>query len=154
MSKRPFKPADFATLSPYITVRNVTNAVEFYKKAFGFTMRVEPEDNTEEMLHVELKFGDATLMLGQEGAFGNDCQAPISSKVSSPISLYVYCEDVDALCAQAQKAGAEVIMPCSTMFWGDRMCRLKDIDGHEWCFATNVADHMPMPEHQHGQGCC
>ncbi len=26
-------------------------------------------------------------------------------------------------------------------FWGDRMLRLTDKDGHQWSFATNIADH-------------
>jgi uncharacterized glyoxalase superfamily protein PhnB len=154
MSKRNFKPADFATMSPYVTVQNVKKAIEFYQKAFGFTIRGEAIDEAEEPTHVEMAFGDATLMIGQEGAFGNDCQSPLSSKIPSPISMYVYCEDVDILCARAAKAGAQIIMPCDTMFWGDRLCRLKDIDGHEWCFATNVGDYMPKPEHHHHAGCC
>lgn len=153
MSKKNFKPADFATLSPYLTVQNVKRAMNFYKKAFGFVIRGEALDEAEEPTHLEMAFGDATLMLGQEGAFGNDSRSPLTSKTASPVSMYVYCEDVDELCRNAQKAGAEVIMPCETMFWGDRMCRLKDIDGHEWCFATNIPEHHDRG-HGHGHGCC
>ncbi len=154
MSNRTFKPADFATMSPYLTVKSVKKAKEFYEKAFGFSACGEAVDEAEEITHLEMAFDDATLMLGQEGAFGNDSLAPITSKTPSPVSMYVYCPDVDALCAQAKKAGAEIIMPCTTMFWGDRLCRIRDIDGHEWCFASHSAEHMPTAEHQHGHGCC
>jgi uncharacterized glyoxalase superfamily protein PhnB len=155
MSKQSYKPADFATLSPYLTVKNVQQSIDFYQKAFGFSMRGEADDEASgEILHAEMAFGDATLMIGQEGAFGNDSRSPASSKVASPVCLYVYCPDVDALFTQATATGAEVVMPCQTMFWGDRMCRLKDKDGHEWCFATNIGEHMPKPEHTHGHGCC
>jgi len=155
MTKRAFKPADFATLSPYLTVRDVKKALEFYQKAFGFSIRDENSlDEDEELVHAEMAFGDATLMLGKEGAFGDESKSPVTSKIASPISFYIYCPDVDVLFAQATKAGAEVVMPCDLMFWGDRMCRLRDPDGLEWCFATNVAEHMPKPEHHHGPGCC
>ena len=56
----------------------------------------------------------------------------------SPVSLFVYCEDVDALCKQAQAAGATVAMPPADMFWGDRMCSLIDPDGHTWNFSTHT----------------
>jgi uncharacterized glyoxalase superfamily protein PhnB len=143
-----FKPAGFATLSPYLTVQDVQKAYEFYERAFGFTLRGEPSVHEGRVVHVEMFYHDATIMLGQEGAFNKESKAPKSLNICSPMSLYLYCEDVEMLCAQAIKAGAEVIMPVQTMFWGDRMCKLKDIEGYEWCFATH------SPQHTHGHGCC
>ena len=58
-------------------------------------------------------------------------------------SLYVYCEDVDALFARAVAAGAKAIKPPQDQFYGDRTCTVEDQDGYWWNFATNVADFDP-----------
>jgi uncharacterized glyoxalase superfamily protein PhnB len=59
------------------------------------------------------------------------------------VQLYVYCDDVDALFNRAKAAGAQVVAAPSDMFYGDRVCKLKDPDGFDWYFATNVADFDP-----------
>jgi uncharacterized glyoxalase superfamily protein PhnB len=81
--------------------------------------------------------------------FGPECsaspsKAPATTGVPSPVSLYVYCNDVDALFARATAAGAKAEQPPQDMFWGDRFCRLQDPDGHSWYFATHKED--PSPE--------
>ena len=40
-------------------------------------------------------------------------------------------------------AGAQVIMPPTDMFWGDRYSKLKDPYGHEWSIATHIQDLTP-----------
>ena len=60
--------------------------------------------------------------------------------MASPVGLYVYCDDVDALFARATAAGAQAKVPPQDTFWGDRMCQLVDPDGHTWNFATHVGN--------------
>lgn len=48
--------------------------------------------------------------------------------------------DVDAHYQQAIAAGATQLQPPTEMFWGDRMYKVADSDGHYWAFAQNVAD--------------
>jgi PhnB protein len=38
MPKRPFKPEGIPALLPYMTVKNAEASVDFYEKAFGFTL--------------------------------------------------------------------------------------------------------------------
>lgn len=143
MSKRPAKPARTPWLSPYLTVRDSDRTIAFYQKAFGFEVRMKmpmPDGRTG---HVEMTYQDALIMFGPEGGFGGVCKAPVSLGAPSPVSLYVYCEDVDALHARAVAAGCTSDLPPTDMFWGDRMCKLTDPDGHVWIFATNVGDFDP-----------
>jgi uncharacterized glyoxalase superfamily protein PhnB len=136
MSKKS-RPAHFPAVMPYLTVRNARAALEFYQKAFGFAVLGQPmiaEDGT--ILHAELKWEEAVLMLGAEGAFGSQPRAPRTTGVLSPVGLYIYVDDVDALFARAVAAGATPEREPQDMFWGDRMCRLIDPDGHIWSFAT------------------
>jgi uncharacterized glyoxalase superfamily protein PhnB len=143
MSDRPTLPEGASWLSPYLTVKDVRAAVDFYVKAFGFGTRSETAGPDELLLHAELTWKEIVIMVGAEGAFGNPTKAPVTSGMRSPVTLYVYCENVDAFFRKATDAGAKVAFKPADMFWGDRVCGLIDPDGHSWNFATNVADFDP-----------
>lgn len=147
MSKRPYKPHGIPGLFPYLTVQNAEKAINFYTKAFGFEMRSEPaKDEEGHIQHAEMKFGDeAVIMFAPEGAYGSTRKAPITLGVTPSIVMYIYCKDVDALHDQAIAHGAKSAIAPNDGFWGDRFCSLIDPDGHEWMFATNVADHEEKP---------
>jgi len=40
-------------------------------------------------------------------------------------------------------AGAQVVMPVTTQFWGDRYGQVVDPFGHRWSIATHVKDLTP-----------
>src|SRR5262249_23737447 len=92
--------------------------------------------------HIEMTWHDGVIMFGPESPMHN-AKAPATSGVESPVGLYLYCDDVNALFSRATAAGARVVEPPTDKFWGDRSCRLTDPDGHSWNFATNVADFDP-----------
>lgn len=140
MTAQP-RPEGVTWVSPYITVKDADRAVNFYEKAFHFEKRdmVPGQDGT--TWHAELKYKDQLLMLGKEGVWGGQTLSPQTSRVESPMNLYLYCEDVDAFHKHAIANGAESVGQPEDMFWGDRMCRLKDPDGYVWCFATFLGEH-------------
>jgi uncharacterized glyoxalase superfamily protein PhnB len=143
MPKRPPCPPGTPWLSPYLTVRDAAAATAFYAKAFGFETKMAMPGPDGKQGHTEMTYKDALLMFGPEQAAGSPCKAPVTSGTPPAVSLYVYCDDVDALYQRAVAAGARVEIPPQDMFWGDRMCKLVDPDGHIWTFATNVADFDP-----------
>jgi PhnB protein len=49
-------------------------------------------------------------------------------------------DHVDKAFDRAVKAGAQVEMPVSDQFWGDRYGKLKDPFGHKWSIATHTKD--------------
>lgn len=140
---RPFKPAGHPGLTPYLTVSNANEALDFYQKAFGFKLSSEPMQKDSEIMHAEMMLNDAKIMFAPEGVMGSERQAPNTTKSMSPIGLFVYVENVDEFFLNAKNAGAEVIDPPEDAFWGDRMCRLRDPFGYDWSFATNVKDFDP-----------
>lgn len=143
MTQRPPRPKGAPWLIPYLTVRNAEASIDFYQRAFGFEKTdalLSPEGK---ILHAEMSWRDAKIMLGPEGAYENPNKAPATTNHPCPISLYLYCEDVDALFARAKEAGAPVLGEPQDMFWGDRTCRLGDADGYTWSFATHAADSDP-----------
>ena len=144
MSKRPARPAGVPWLMPYLSVRDADKALDFYQRAFGFEKRMAFPGPDGKTGHAEMTWQDAVIMFGPECTKdGKTFKAPVSLGINSPVGLYVYCNDVDALYARATAAGARGDSPPQDMFWGDRMCTLVDPDGHIWTFATNVADFDP-----------
>jgi PhnB protein len=88
--------------------------------------------------HALLTIGPAMVMIESEWA-GIANRAP-SLDGSSPVVLYVYVENVDETVARAEAAGARILMPPASQFWGDRTAWLMDPSGHVWTIATRVEE--------------
>lgn len=129
------------TLIPYLTVQNALAAIQFYEKAFGFVWKNASEHSSkEDIQHVEMIYQDVYIMFAPEGAFGSPAKAPATLNIPSPMTLYLYCNNVDHLYQQAINAGAKPLLEPHDSFWGDRVCHLGDPDGYHWMFAT------PLPK--------
>jgi PhnB protein len=135
-----YKPQGVPDLIPYLTVQNAEQSIKFYKEAFGFEVIQLGHGEGNEITHVEMRKAEVIIMFCPEGAFGNINKAPITQNIIMPLSMYIYCVDVDKLYQQAIKVGAISKMIPSIGFWGDRFCTLLDIDGYEWSFATYLGD--------------
>lgn len=142
MSKRPAKPADYPWIVPSLTVKDADAALAFYQKAFGFEKKMTMPGPDGKTVHAEVRWRDQVVMISPESP-QYPCKAPITLGIRPPSGLYVYVDDVDALCKRATAAGAKVDKAPADMFWGDRTCSLIDPDGHVWSFGTNVADFDP-----------
>jgi uncharacterized glyoxalase superfamily protein PhnB len=137
MSVKPI-PEGYHTLTPFLTVRDAMSAIEFYKKAFGAQERGVAKGPDGKVMHAELKIGDSIVMLSDEfPEFG--AVSPLSSG-GAGMGLHIYVDRVDEAFDRAVKAGAQVEMPVSDQFWGDRYGKLKDPFGHKWSIATHTKD--------------
>ena len=135
-------PAGYHTVTPSLTVSDARAALEFYKKAFGAEEKELCLDlDGKKVMHAELKIGDSVIMLNEEFP-QMGCIGP-KALGGSPVTLYLYFDDVDARFERAVNAGAKVTMPLTDMFWGDRFGQVEDPFGHKWSFAMHVADLSP-----------
>ena len=135
-------PEGYHTVTPYLVVNDAAAAIDFYKRAFGATevMRMPRPDG--KIGHAELKVGDSMIMLTDETP-----QAGMRSPHTlggSPVGIFLYVKDVDAMFSQALAAGARSDMPVTDMFWGDRYGKLTDTFGHQWHLATHKEDVAPQ----------
>lgn len=142
-------PDGFHTLTPHLTVRDATRAIEFYKKAFGAeVLHVAPAPGGK-VMHAALRIGDSILMLNDEfPEYGGSLAPPATG--GSGVALHIYLENVDAAFERAVSAGATVKMPLMDQFWGDRYGTLMDPFGHKWSLATHTRD-MSQEEMQQEQ---
>ena len=58
-------------------------------------------------------------------------------------SVAFYCEDVDAVAAKAEQAGATIREPAQTFVTGDRFASILDPFGQRWTVMTRVEDVSP-----------
>ncbi|MFQ5491265.1 MAG: VOC family protein [Phycisphaerae bacterium] len=137
MSVQPV-PEGFHSVTPHIVCRNASEAIDFYKKAFGAEERYRMPSPRGNLMHAEIKIGDSILMLCDE--FPNMGTLSPESLEGSPVTLHLYVADVDAAFKRATEAGCTVTMPLQDMFWGDRYGKLSDPYGHQWSLATHKED--------------
>jgi uncharacterized glyoxalase superfamily protein PhnB len=136
-------PEGYHTITPSLTVRDAAGTIEFYKEAFGAEERYRmPMPDGRGIAHAELKIGDSIFMLSDEMP-GQEWSSSPPSLGGTPVSFYVYVEDVDAAFDRAVAAGAEVRMSVQNMFWGDRAGTIADPSGHLWTLATHVEEVSP-----------
>lgn len=134
-------PDGIHTVTPHLVCAGASEAIEFYKKAFGATENGRLPMPNGKLMHASIRIGDSTLFLVDEmpehGALG-----PKALK-GSPVRIHLYVEDVDAFAARAVSAGAKMTMPVADMFWGDRYGQLEDPFGHRWSIATHLREMSP-----------
>src|SRR3989449_6635542 len=102
----------------YLSIKGASDAIEFYKKAFGATevMRMAQPDGR--IGHAELQIGDSKFMMADEFP-EMDFRSPRSIG-GTPVMLHLYVEDVDTVIGRAVAAGANVLRPVQDQFYGDR----------------------------------
>ncbi len=137
--RKKWIPCGYHSLSPYITFKDSRKAIDFYKKSFGAKQKeLVPGPNGQGVMFAEMKIGNSMFMMGDERSDQNT--KSVETIGISPISFYLYVRNVDAFFKKAVEGGATVDMPLQDMFWGDRVCRLKDPFGYLWMVATHVKD--------------
>jgi len=134
-------PPGFHTLTPHLTVRNASEALEFYKNAFGAEVLHVANMPDGRVMHASVRMGDSILMLNDEMP-EHGALSPLSSG-GSGVTLHIYTENVDDAFARAVAAGATVKMPVAEQFWGDRYGVVADPYGFQWSLATRVKELSP-----------
>ncbi len=126
-----------ARLQPRICYHDLSAAVEFLERAFGFEP-VMIATREGEVISAELAIGDARVQLG--GAWEN-IKPPSALNGANTQTLYVELEgEVDTHCERARAAGAVILQEPSDMFHGDRTYRVLDPQGHMWIFGQKIRD--------------
>ena len=125
------------TLISAVVYRQRRAAIAWLERAFGFETVMLLETADGEVAHCEMRLGDSLLMVGSEWSAEYKSPASLGGKNTQAIHIHVE-EDVDAHCAKAEAAGAEVFARPETQFYGDRTYRCRDPEGHVWTVSQTV----------------
>jgi len=127
MSSEKMKSQPVTTnIAPWLSVADATQAVNYYKKAFGAVEieRLEQEPGKVEV--AQLSIGGATFWVQRDAD-----SSPEAFGGRLPVRMILTVEDSDAVFAQAIAAGATEVAPISEGY-GWRVGRLADPFGHHW----------------------
>jgi PhnB protein len=130
-------PEGFHTVTPYLVLRNAARAIEFYQQAFGATVLFRAMHPDGGIMHAEIMIGNSPVMITDESPNFPQLRSP-QTMGGSPISLFLYVEDADAMAKQAVEAGAKMTWPMEDADDGDRRCGIEDPFGVTWWIATQV----------------
>jgi PhnB protein len=131
-------PEGYHTVAPYLAIRGASEAIEFYKRAFGATevMRLKMPDG--KLGHAEIQIQDSRIMLSDE--FPEYGTLSPQSLGGSPVHIHLYVDDARAWADRAIAAGAKVLVPVTDMDYGERHGRLEDPFGHHWAISTPIQE--------------
>ena len=139
-------PTGYSTVTPVITCRDAREQIEWYERAFGAKRHSISPGPDGKVMHADIQIGSSHVMLNDE-VMGAKATQTIGG---SPVELFLYVDDCDAVFDRAVKAGAKEKMRVDDQFWGDRMGILVDPFGLSWSVATHKEDLSPaeMKERQ------
>lgn len=134
MSTKPLQPvpAGYHTVTPWIIAKGASGLVSFIKKVFdGKETEGSRVLNANGLIdHVEVLIGDSVIML-----FDRRQDWP-----ETPSFLRVYVEDAEAVIKLARKAGATIITELTSLFFGDKVGRIRDPWGNIWWIQERMED--------------
>ena len=133
--KRAEKEVTALAITPYQYYEDVSDALKFLARAFGFKKCGEQmKGENGRVSHGAMQFGNDLIMMGCPGP---NYKNPKRLRQNTQ-SLYVNVDDVDAHFPPASKAGAKIVEEVTDRFYGGRRYRVEDLEGHEWAFAKAI----------------
>jgi PhnB protein len=132
-------PDGFTSITPYLIVRDVAGAIDFYERAFDASVIQHERNHNHELHGAQVRIGTGAIMLGQSA------NGP-TYEPSQPIpqaTVFLFVPDVDAVMAKAVAEGATSIMPVEDKYYGERMGGVVDPFGIVWWISTHIEDVPP-----------
>jgi PhnB protein len=129
-------PEGFTTVTPYLVIDGAEKAIEFYSKTLGAELIDKSAGPDGKIMNAQIKIGNAMIMLNDEfpdyGAIG-------PKKIGgTAVTMHIYVPDANATWEKVKTSGAEITMPMSDQFWGDRYGCFTDPFGHKWSIAQRI----------------
>lgn len=128
-------PVGHHTLTPVIVVSDVTQAVEFYEKAFAGN-RLDLHHVSGTLRLASIRIGDSILLVEGDLPY-RAVRAPQPERSSTSLT-HIYTENVDVLWERAIAAGGRVSLPLHDAFWGERYGQLVDPFHHRWSLSSRT----------------
>jgi uncharacterized glyoxalase superfamily protein PhnB len=120
-----------------VSYRDPKAAIVFLERAFGFELTFLIEDAEGNLAHSQMSYAGSTIMIGNEWSENHASPASLGGKTTQTVHIYIP-GDVDAHCARAKAAGAEILMEPANQFYGSRTYRCRDPELHIWTVSADV----------------
>jgi uncharacterized glyoxalase superfamily protein PhnB len=127
------------SIFPFLQYREGAAAVDWLEQAFGFERSLVHQGENGAVEHAELTLGAGTIMVGSLEDPSLGLKSPRDLEAVDQ-GIYVAIDDVDAHCARARAAGAEIVREPNDTSYGAREYMARDPEGHLWSFGTYVPE--------------
>ena len=121
---------------PMLVCKDPGAEIEFCQHSFDAVELSRREGKDGNVIHATLRIDEAMFMVHDESDHLNS-SAPLSNG-SSPVVIYLYGEEVDAIIEKAVTKGARILLPAEDQYWGDRVGRIIDPENHVWNIASRI----------------
>jgi PhnB protein len=119
-------------ISPWLSVRSATEAVTYYRAAFGAIESDQLEDEAGDVIVARLSIDGADFWVQRDPDFSPEAVSGRS------VRMILTVDDPDAVFARAVAAGATEVAPVSEDH-GWRVGRVADPCGHHWEIGRELA---------------
>jgi predicted enzyme related to lactoylglutathione lyase len=133
LENRSVPPKD---ILPHIVYPDVTQAIAWLSKAFGFTEHYRYGDPPN---GAQLHMGNAWIMVNQ-AAGDRGTPAQLGSHTQS---LTIFVEDVESHYQRTKAAGAKIVEDLHETEYGEFQYGVEDFAGHHWLFSRHARDVNP-----------
>jgi uncharacterized glyoxalase superfamily protein PhnB len=122
-------PRGYHTVTPWLITRDTARLIDFTKAAFDAEEIARVEFGGA-IGHAEVRIGDSVVMMFDSR----------DDWAETPGFLRLYVEDCDAVFQQAVDAGAVEVTRPTTLYFGDRVGRVRDPLGNLWWIQTRLEE--------------
>jgi len=139
-------PPGWPRISSALWYPDASKAIDWLCRAFDFEVRLKVEGDGGRIEHSELTYGEGVIMVGSAAEKREKfpfMRSPSEVGGGNTQTLFVYVDDVEAHCAKARAAGAEIVVEPKTSdygeeYWSDRGYECVDPGGHHWWFSERL----------------
>jgi len=129
------------TVSISLTVKNGSDALDFYTRAFGAKELYRMPTPDGGVAHAEFMLGNTKIYLSDESEEWHAFAMPEGTMASCLFSIQT--DSCDESFSRAKDAGAEVLSEPEDQFWGMRSAIVKDPFGYRWSFGEFLEEVSP-----------
>lgn len=120
------------TIFPGLQYRDAEAAMEWLERTLGCERREVHKDDDGNVVHAELSFRGAIVMLSAAGV-GRE---PFRSLPAGGRLVYIALDEVEELYDRVREAGAELALEITDTDYGSRDFTIRDPEGNLWAFGT------------------
>jgi uncharacterized glyoxalase superfamily protein PhnB len=133
-----------AVFTPAVFYKDPLAALKFLEAAFGFEVGVLVTDAEGRLAHSEMSFQGGALSVGGEweGAIVGPARMRSPATVEGINTQFIRVHLADRIeehCERARAAGARIVAEPEDQFYGSRVYRALDPEGHVWNFDQPVS---------------
>ena len=127
----------YTKLTPNLVVRDVQAAINFYQSVLGFQPAITVPD-VPPYVFASVTADNVEIFFNDQKAVAQDYPPLAQDPLGGTMTLFLECEGIEEVLRAVEKAGARIVMPLKTQFYGMREFAFVDPQGWTVTMAERV----------------